>query len=131
MRTRQLALLYSAARAGIGMALLGSPSWLAERWLGGDAQHPAVGLAVRGLAAREIALGLGAIDAIRRERAPAPWLVAAAAGDLTDMTASLAAGHALPKLSRWGTPMLAGTGAAVGTALAFASRRAGSEFDIS
>lgn len=123
-RTRQLALLYSAARAGLGTALLGSPSWLAERWLGRDAQRPAVGVAVRGLAARDIALGLGAIDAIHRERAPSPWLLAAAAGDLTDMAVSLAAGPALPKLSRWGTPMLAGTGAAVGTALALASRRA-------
>jgi hypothetical protein len=28
------------------MALLGSPSWLAEGWLGGDAQRPAVGTAL-------------------------------------------------------------------------------------
>jgi hypothetical protein len=78
-RTRRLTLLYSAARAGFGLALLVPPSWAAERWIGRDAGRRPVAVAMAGLAARDLALALGAIDALRRDGAVAPWLVAASA----------------------------------------------------
>jgi hypothetical protein len=122
-RTRRLTLLYCAARAAFGLALLGPPSWAAARWLGPDAGRPAVTVAVRGLGARDVALALGAIDAIRRGRTVAPWLVAAAAGDVADIAISLGAGDAIPAKARWGTPALAGASAGAGTALALADTR--------
>jgi hypothetical protein len=53
-RTRRFTILYSAARAGFGFTLLGPPSWASERWIGKDAERP-VGVAMRGLAARDVA----------------------------------------------------------------------------
>jgi hypothetical protein len=119
-RTRQLTLLYSAGRVGFGLALLGPASWAAARWIGSDAERRPVGVAMRGLAARDVAVALGAIDAVRRDGAVVPWLVAAAACDVADIAISLAAGDSLPARARWGTPALAGTSAATGAALAVA-----------
>lgn len=117
-RTRRLTLLYSAARAGFGLALLGPPSWAAERWIGRDASRRPVGVAMRGLAIRDLAVALGAIDALRRDGAVAPWLLAAAACDVADIAISLVAGDSLPERARWGTPVLAGASSAVGAGLA-------------
>jgi hypothetical protein len=117
-RTRRLTFLYCAARAGFGLALLGPPSWAAESWIGRDAARRPVGVAMRGLAIRDLAVALGAIDALRRDGAVAPWLVAAAACDVADIAISLAAGDSLPKRARWGTPVLAGASAVVGAGLA-------------
>jgi hypothetical protein len=119
---RQLILAYSAGRIAFGLALLGPPSWAASRWIGPDAERRPVGVAMRGLAVRDMALGLGAIDAVRRDGAVVPWLVAAAAGDVADIAISLIAGDSLPAQARWGTPVLAGVSAAAGTALALAER---------
>ncbi len=80
-------------------------------------------VAVRGLGARDVTLALGAIDAVRRDGAVVPWLVAAVAGDLADIAISLVAGDSLPKQARWGTPALAGASAAAGTALALTDSR--------
>jgi hypothetical protein len=117
-RTRRLTLLYCAARAGFGLALLGPPSWAAESWIGRDAARRPVGVAMRGLAVRDLTMALGAIDAVRRDGAVTPWLVAAAACDVADIAISLAAGDSLPEHARWGTPVLAGASAVVGAGLA-------------
>ena len=119
-RTRQLILAYSAGRIAFGLALLGPASWAASRWIGPDAERRPVGVAMRGLAVRDVAVAAGAIDAVRRDGAVTPWLVAAAACDVADIAISLAAGDSLPKSARWGTPALAGSSAAAGAALALA-----------
>ena len=77
-----------------------------------------------GLAARDLALALGAIDALRRDGAVAPWLVAASACDLADIAITLAAGDSLPGRARWGTPVLAGASAVVGAGLAIGENSA-------
>jgi hypothetical protein len=51
--------------SGVGLALLGPPSWAAESWIGRDAARRPVGVAMRGLAVRDLAMALGAIDAVR------------------------------------------------------------------
>jgi hypothetical protein len=121
-RTRQLILAYSAGRIAFGLALLGPASWAASRWIGPDAERRPAGVAMRGLAVRDVAVAAGAIDAVRRDGAVTPWLVAAAACDVADIAISLAAGDSLPKSARWGTPALAGSSAAAGAALALAER---------
>ena len=115
--TGALTLAYALGRVCFGAGLLGPPRALATRWLGPDAERPPVQAAVRGLAARDIAIALGMADAVRR-RAPArPWLVASIGGDLADIAATLAAGDSLPERARWGTVALAGASAAAGAAL--------------
>ncbi len=120
-RTRQLTLAFALGRVGFGAGLLGPPGALAERWLGPDAARPATGVAVRGLAARDIALALGAADSVRRGASPRAWLVAAAACDVVDVVATLAGGDALPSRARAGTVALAGLSALAGAALAMRS----------
>lgn len=119
-RTRQLTLAFAAGRSAFGLALLGPPSWAAERWIGPDAKRRPVGVAMRGLAARDLLLALGTADAVRRGGMVRPWLAATVAGDLADIAASLAARDSLPRRSRWATPALAGASAAAGIALAVA-----------
>lgn len=121
--TRRFTLAYAAGRATFGLALLGPPAWASERWIGEDARRPPTGVAMRGLAVRDLVLALGTADAIRRDGEVLPWLVATVAGDLGDIAVSLAAGDALPKSARWGTPALAGASAAAGLALAVADAR--------
>ena len=119
-RTRHLILAYSAGRIAFGLALLGPASWAAARWIGPDAERRPVGVAMRGLEVRDVAVAAAAIDAVRRDGAVTPWLVVAAACDVADIAISLAAGDSLPKSARWGTPALAGSSAAAGAALALA-----------
>jgi len=118
--TRQLTLAFALGRVAFGAALLAPPHVVAARWLGADAERPGARVAIRGLAARDLALALGAADAVRRSASPRPWLVAAVACDLADVAASLAAGDALPSRARAGTVALAGASALAGATLAAA-----------
>lgn len=122
-RTRQITIAFALGRVAFGAGLLGPPRALATRWLGPDAERPAAQVAVRGLAARDIALALGAVDAARRSASTRPWMAAAAACDLTDVAATLAAGDALPRRARLGTVALAGLSALAAAALAVEADR--------
>jgi hypothetical protein len=104
-------------RLGFGVALLGAPQRATGPWLGADASRPATAVAVRGLGARDLALGAGTL-ACRNEDLR-HWVAASLIGDLADLTATLAAGDALPRSGRLLVGGLAAGAAALG-ALAFA-----------
>ena len=122
-RTRQITIGFALGRVAFGAGLLGPPRALATRWLGPDAERPAMQAAVRGLAARDIAIALGAVEATLRSGSARPWLFAAAACDLCDVAATLAAGSALPPRARTGTVALAGLSAVTAAALALTEDR--------
>lgn len=122
-RTRQITIGFALGRVAFGAGLLGPPRALATRWLGSDAERPAVQAAVRGLATRDIAIALGALDATLRSRPARPWLVAAAACDVGDVAATLAAGSSLPPRARTATVALAGLSAVTAAALALTEDR--------
>jgi hypothetical protein len=104
----------AAGRLAFGAALIARPGKVASGWLGPDADRPAVAIAIRGLGARDIALSAGALAALGDEDRLARWVGAAAACDLADVCATLAApSYVLPGNARWGTVALGG-----GTALA-------------
>jgi hypothetical protein len=115
--TGALTLAYALGRVCFGAGLLGPPRWMATRWIGPDAGRRPVQTAVRGLAARDIAIAVGLADAVRREAPARPWLAASVGSDLADIAATLAAGDSLPERARWGTVALAGASAAAGAAL--------------
>jgi hypothetical protein len=110
----QLARSLGLARAGFGVALVSRPEQLTESWIGRDAHGPGTQVAVRGLGARDLVLGIGAAVSAGRDRQR--WLAAGMLGDLADLTATLAAGRHVPLRGRVLVGLLAGAGIAMGGA---------------
>lgn len=110
------AAVIAAGRLAFGVGLIAAPGKLASGWLGRDAGRPPVGIALRGLGARDVALSAGTLAALGDEQLPR-WIAAGVVCDLADTVATLAApADALPGNARWGTVALGG-----GTALAGAA----------
>lgn len=93
-----LARAIGAGRAGFGLALLAAPERFAGPWLGRDARRAGTGVAVRGLAARDLALGVGALTA--SPETLRAWVAAGVAGDLTDLVATVTAPDGVPVTGR-------------------------------
>jgi hypothetical protein len=102
----------AAGRALIGAALVAAPAPPTRLWTGDD--RPAALVPARGLGARDLALGAGALVALRRGRGARGWIAAGIAGDVADLGASLAAGDAIPRTGRMGVAALAGGAALAG-----------------
>jgi len=71
-------------------------------------------VAVRGLGARDIALGLGALRALDRGEPARSWVQLAAVGDVTDAVSSVLAVRQLGLARTIGTVATAGAAAALG-----------------
>ena len=86
-------------RAGIGAALMARPAALPKA-MGVDAVTARqVGWVTAMVGARDLALGVGLVAAVRRRSDPRPWLAAAAFSDAVDavaFSAALARGRANP-----------------------------------
>jgi hypothetical protein len=83
-------------RIAYGVGLLLAPARLSERWLGSTVSTAPVKVPLRALAAREIVLSAAALAAFYADAPLRPWLLAAAAGDLTDVVATLVGRRELP-----------------------------------
>lgn len=114
----QIETVMSVGRIAIGAGLLAAPARFSRSWVGEDAERASVQTAMRGLGARDVALGLGGLLARRHGQSTRGWLEAAALADLGDATATLAAWDDLPPTGRWLVLAMAGGAAAVGAALA-------------
>jgi len=120
MNAALAARLIAAGRLGFGIALIVSPGRMTERWLGDDAGRAGTQVAVRGLGARDVALGVGALAAHGSQLQP--WVAAAIVADTADLVSTLAAGDSLPLEGR----VLAGAmalGGAVAGVMALAALR--------
>ena len=99
----------AAARAVIGVALLAAPGPAGKRWLGDVSEQPGGQVALAGLGARDIALGLGAYWALSgRRRTPRPWLIASAGADAADLLSTLRSRGGLNSAAFIGTVAIAG-----------------------
>ncbi|WP_052667298.1 hypothetical protein [Nitriliruptor alkaliphilus] len=85
---RLLARGLAGARVAVGVALVAAPDVATRRWLGSLTEDdPGRQVAVRGIGARDVALGIGALVALRDDAAPrqaARWLEAGVVADLAD-----------------------------------------------
>jgi hypothetical protein len=113
--TRNLAMAFAAVRGLYGVALAAMPRQLGTSWLGDAAEAPSAHVALRGLAARDLALAAGTIGAAARAAPLRPWLASSAASDIA---ATLLAGDSVPRRARIGTLALAGVSVLAGGALA-------------
>jgi Protein of unknown function (DUF2867) len=116
----------AAGRVVLGLTALAWPSVPARPWVGAASDDLAARVFGRALGARDIALGLGALTALRgraaeRESACA-WVAAGALSDALDVVASLSSWRELPQRGRWLVIASASGAALTGAAGALAVR---------
>ena len=98
-----------AGRAVIGAALLVAPGKVAQRWLGDVSERPGAQVAISGVGARDLVLGLGTVWALGgRKRDVRPWLIASGIADVVDLAATLRFRKGLTPPAVGGTAAVAG-----------------------
>jgi hypothetical protein len=113
MDSRQAAVGLAYARIGFGLGLMLAPRRMASGWSGGDAVRGGGRILAVALGARDLALGLGTLRALKSGVAERDWLLAGALADGADLAASLALRHSLPATGSVGVAALAANGATI------------------
>jgi hypothetical protein len=121
---RRGATAVAVGRVALGLTALAWPSVPARPWTGAGEDDLTARVLGRALGARDLALGLGALAALRDQAAnpgaARGWVAAAAVSDALDVAVSLAAWPELPRLTRWLVAASAGGAALAGAAGALA-----------
>ena len=128
---RHAATVVAAGRVALGVAALARPSVPARPWVGASADELGARVFGRALGARDIALGLGALAALRIAPAGSAgaqaagaqagaWVAAGALSDALDVAITVAAWPELPRITRWLVAASAGGAAVAGAAGALA-----------
>ncbi len=116
---RYAATAVAVGRVGLGVTALAWPSVPARPWVGASADELSAQVFGRALGARDLALGLGALAAVRKAPgdpwSAGAWFAARALSDALDTAVTVAAWPRLPRFTRWLVAASAG-GAAVGGA---------------
>lgn len=116
----------AAGRVALGLTALAWPSVPARPWVGAAADNLAARVFGRALGARDLAMGLGALTALRHPAAEPgsarAWVIAGALSDALDVAATLSAWHELPRTGRWLVAASAGGAALAGVGGALALR---------
>ena len=106
---RILAALISTGRTVFGVAFIANPKLMDRAWIGKQARIPGAQLLARSVGSRDLVVGLGGLEALRRDDGSArPWLAAGAICDAVDFGATWAAGRAIPRRGRRGVLAIAG-----------------------
>ncbi len=106
---RILAGLISLGRFIFGVAFIAQPELLDRGWIGKQARMPGAQVLARAVGARDLAVGVGGLQAVGRNDGSArPWLAAAAVCDAVDFGATYAAGRGIPRQARAGVLGIAG-----------------------
>ena len=120
---RILAGLISLGRLVFGVAFITNPKLMDEGWIGRPARLPGAQVLTRAVGARDLALGLGGLQAtVRNDGSARPWMAAASLCDAVDFGATWAAGRRIPRKARTGVLAIA-AGSAVLSAIAAAGTR--------
>jgi hypothetical protein len=113
-----LARLHALGRVAIGAAAVAAPGTWARAWIGIDGRRPGVGVLAAGLGARDAAIGVGVLRAVREGHGARPWLGAGILGDAADLVATMRRRDDLPTAAVVGVALLAGGSIAAGAWLA-------------
>jgi hypothetical protein len=111
---RQVVRILSVMRVVIGALLIVAPGAAGRRWIGEPARDPRVKVAIRGLGARDLALGLGTLRALDRGEPARGWVQLAAVGDATDAVSGVLGVRRLGVARTLATVASAGAAAALG-----------------
>jgi hypothetical protein len=114
-QARRAAWALAASRVALGVAVLAAPEKVTSLWLGEThAGTPVVRDLARSLGARDLALGLAALNTLEDPVAGPRVQVAGAMADLVDALATVLARADLPRKAVLGTVAVAGAAAAAG-----------------
>ena len=98
---RFLAGLISAGRFLFGIVFIAEPKIMDRGWIGRTARLPGAQVLSRAVGARDLALGLGGMQAAARNDGSArQWMAAASLCDAVDFGATWAAGRRIPRSAR-------------------------------
>jgi hypothetical protein len=99
---RALAASVAWGRIGLGVTAMLTPAVPLRPWVGRDiAWRPRAKMLARALGARDIALGVGGIMALRHDAPVRGWVEGGGLADAGDLVATLLAFGTLPKFGRW------------------------------
>jgi hypothetical protein len=99
MTPRTLARLQAAGRLVAGGGLAFAPGLVAGAWVGEPADRREGQAIAIGLGARDVAIALGTLSALRSRRGAAPWLRAGVLADAADLIATVRARDTLPPMA--------------------------------
>ena len=117
-QARRLAEAVAWGRIALGVSALLAPTVPLRPWVGRDfAWQPRAKLLARSLGARDLALGLGVILAVRHDAPVRGWVEGGGVADSGDVLATLLAFPKLPKGGRW-LVLLSAAGAVAASRLA-------------
>jgi hypothetical protein len=123
---RILAGFISFGRLLFGIAFIAEPKLMERAWIGKQARLPGAQLLARAVGARDLTLGLGGLQALRRNDGSArPWLAAAAVCDAVDFGATWTAGRGIPREARSGVLAMAGVSSLLSAIAALGTGRSG------
>jgi hypothetical protein len=94
------------------VAAYAAPALPGRPWVGEAAETPAGHVLARALGARDLALGLGTLIALRRGAPVRGWIEGGGLSDVGDVVATVLAFRSLPRWGRWLVLAAAGSGAA-------------------
>lgn len=106
------AFLLALGRTVLGASAFVAPDALGRFWVGGPAGRTGIRVLSRAMAARDLALGLGALGALGDPGATRSWLRAGAVADAGDAVATVVAFNRLPRRRRVAVACIAGASAA-------------------
>jgi len=98
---RPFATAIALTRVVLGLAAVAAPGPAGRAWIGPGASGRDRAVILRALGGRDVALGVGALLALRAGREARRWLLMGAISDLVDTAASAAGFGALPERRRW------------------------------
>lgn len=118
MEERELARMIGLGRTMLGITMVLAPRKAVRGYMGEQDPGFAASMAVRGLGARDIALGTGLLVALEDDDDVARWLEAGALADAGDFLATLANFRELPSWRRLMWLVTAGGATFLGVKLA-------------
>ena len=120
---RILTAVISLGRVLFGTVFISQPKVMDPGWIGKQARMPGAQVLSRAVGARDLALGLGGLQAaVRNDGSARPWMAAAALCDAVDFGATWAAGRKIPRTARTSVLAIASGAALVSAIAAIGSR---------
>ena len=98
MHPRTLAKVFAVARVCFGVSMIVAPRATLRAWIGDDAESARTRMLIRSFGARDLALGVGPLMAMRRGASARGWIEAAVIGDAIDFAGTALAFRHVPKL---------------------------------
>lgn len=89
MEDLEVARFFGALRLGLGIGMFLMPRRVLKSWTGENAGDLPSTLALRGMAGRDVAIGLGLLMAIENDSPKRGWLEAGALADAADATGTI------------------------------------------